>query len=146
MLNREFLINTRMPLGELVKWIAAARSELTPFEAKLFELIERMAPAHVDDEETEAETLKELIDLGVMADSFGYDNKKEFERIAKLDELMSEPDFWDYRDAMPGAIDYLDDLYKQGAAAVDDDKSNVYAELLDRLNTKLTEVYELIHV
>ena len=143
MLDRNFLVNSRLPLGEFVQWVAASKYELTPFEAKLFELIERMAPAHVDDEETDAETMKQIIDLGVMADSFGYCDKADFERVAKLDELMSDP--WIPWEVLPEAVDYFDDLYKMGADALDADKSNDYAERLDQVNKKLIDIRELIH-
>ena len=87
MLNREFLARAAMPSDEFIHWVNAERDQLTGFEAKLFE---QARAAEVitggDNAIYEAEELRQLIDIGVMAEDFGLSTKAEFKRAAEIEE------------------------------------------------------------
>ena len=140
MLDRIFLVHSRLPLSEFVQWVAASRYELTPFEEKLFELVERMAPAHVDDEETDAETLKQIIDLGVIADSFGYCEKKDFEHAEAI-EWHAARFFSEFKcgDSV-AAIEKATDIVRATAGSYTDSDDEGYRRELGELADQLEEI------
>ena len=87
MLNREFLARAGLPSNEFIHWVNAERGELTDFEAKLFEQA-RAAELITggDNAIYDAEELRQLIDIGVMAEDFGLSTKAEFKRAAEIEE------------------------------------------------------------
>ena len=86
MLNREFLARAGLPPDEFIHWVNAERDQLTDFEAKLFEQA-RAAEVITEGDNAiyDAEELRQLIDIGVMAEDFGLSTKAEFKRAAEIE-------------------------------------------------------------
>lgn len=135
MLNREFLSIAGLSSTEFVRWVGADKAELTPFEARLFKEAEA---AEIitggDNSPYSAEELRQLIDIGVMAENHGLDTKGDIERVGAIESAAYELTDWQCANA-PEVIDLVLDVLKAAAknARTKERREELWG-LIERLN------------
>ena len=134
MLDRQFLSTAGISTSEFVHWVGAEKHELTPFEARLFNEAEAAAViTGGDNEGMSAEDLKQLIDIGVIAEDYGFTEKKEFDRVASI-ECAANDLTSSYNGNADDTLDrVLDELQKAAKNARSSDRRYELKELIERL-------------
>ena len=129
MLDRNFLGYAGLSQGEFLHWVGAAKAELTPFEARLFTLADDADTiTGGDNSPYTAAELRELIDIGVVAEDCGMTSRKDFDRAGSIEAEVN----YLLDDYNCGALDTLRaalDAIKQAAEEARSDKR--YQELTD---------------
>lgn len=135
MLDRQFLSTAGLSVSEFVQWVGAEKHELTPFEARLFNEVEAAAVITGGDNDIyEAEELRTLVDIGVIAEDHGFSGKKDFEHVDKVEsaaiDLISS-----YNGDAADTLDcVLGELQKAAKNARTTERRAELKDLIERLN------------
>lgn len=135
MLDRDFLGYCGLSSSEFINWVGASRYELTNFEARLFKEAEA---AEIitggDNSPYAAEELRELIDIGVIAEDHGFNSKADFERAGGIESAAYELTEWQRANA-PEVIDLVLNVLKAAAKnARTQERREELKELIERLD------------
>ena len=134
MLDRQFLSTAGISTSEFVQWVGAEKHNLTPFEARLFSEAEAAAVITGGDNDIyEAEELRSLIDIGVIACDHGFDNKSDFERASSIESAAFDLVSFYNGNAADTLERVLDELQKAAKNARSSDRRYELKELIERL-------------
>lgn len=135
MLDRQFLSTAGISASEFVQWVAAEKHELTPFEARLFNEAEVAAVISGGDNDIyEAEELRSLIDIGVIAEDHGFYKKACFTRAESVETAASDLISSYNGDAADTLDCVLGELQKAAKNARTTERRAELKDLIERLN------------